>query len=182
MKEKVLEMLRSEGDFLSGETISARLGVSRAAVWKVIQKLKEEGYAIESVPNRGYRLSEATARLCLSEIRANLPKYHPWRDLIQFQADIDSTNTRLKLSASQGAPHGSVLIADHQTGGRGRRGRSFSSPPNMGIYLSALLRPQCRPEELMHLTCAVAEAMVQAIEDAAGFRPGIKWTNDLVSG
>ena len=182
MKEKVLEMLRSEGDFLSGETISARLGVSRAAVWKVMQKLKEEGYAIESVPNRGYRLSEATARLCLSEIRANLPKYHPWRDLIQFQEDIDSTNTRLKLSASQGAPHGSVLIADHQTGGRGRRGRSFASPPNMGIYLSALLRPQCRPEELMHLTCAVAEAMVQAIEDAVGFRPGIKWTNDLVSG
>ena len=88
MKEKVLEMLRSEGDFLSGETISARLGVSRAAVWKVMQKLKEEGYAIESVPNRGYRLSEATARLCLSEIRANLPKYHPWRDLIQFQADV----------------------------------------------------------------------------------------------
>lgn len=92
---------------------------------------------------------------------ANLPKYHPWRDLIQFQEDVDSTNTRLKLSASQGAPHGSVLIADHQTGGRGRRGRSFASPPNMGIYLSALLRPQCRPEELMHLTCAVAEAMVQ---------------------
>lgn len=182
MKEKILEMLRSEGDFLSGETISARLGVSRAAVWKVIQKLKEEGYAIESVPNRGYRLSEATARLCLSEIRANLPKYHPWRDLIRFQEDVDSTNTRLKLSASQGAPHGSVLIADHQTGGRGRRGRSFASPPNMGIYLSALLRPQCRPEDLMHLTCAVAEAMVQAIEDAAGFRPGIKWTNDLVSG
>lgn len=106
-----------------------------------MQKLKEEGYAIESVPNRGYRLSEATARLCLSEIRANLPKYHPWRDLIQFQEDVDSTNTRLKLSASQGAPHGSVLIADHQTGGRGRG--AAASPPRP-IWAS-IFPPCCGP-------------------------------------
>ena len=180
MKEKVLEMLRSEGDFLSGETISARLGVSRAAVWKVMQKLKEEGYAIESVPNRGYRLSEATARLCLSEIRANLPKYHPWRDLIQFQEDVDSTNTRLKLSASQGAPHGSVLIADHQTGGRGRRGRSFLSPAGKGLYLSRLMQPRCTVEELSMLTAWSAVALCDAVERACGVRPGIKWPNDLI--
>ena len=84
--------------------------------------------------------------------------------------------------ARQGAPHGTVLIADHQTGGHGRRGRSFHSPEGVGIYLSMLLRPNCRPGELMHLTCATAVAMCDAVETATGLRPQIKWTNDLVSG
>ena len=86
------------------------------------------------------------------------------------------------MLASQGAPHGTVLIADRQTGGRGRMGRSFLSPPGVGIYMSILLRPECAPQELMHLTCAVAAAMCRAVECAAGLRPGIKWTNDLVWG
>lgn len=93
---------------------------------------------------------------------------------------IDSTNTRAKLLAAQGAPQGTVLIANHQTGGRGRRGRTFLSPPGTGIYMSVILRPHCPPSELMHLTCAAAVAMCDAVEQAAGFRPGIKWTNDLV--
>ena len=82
--------------------------------------------------------------------------------------------------AQKGAPHGTVLIAGGQTGGRGRKGRSFSSPSGMGVYLSVILRPQCLPTALMHLTCAAAEAMCDAVEHAAGFRPKIKWTNDLV--
>lgn len=93
---------------------------------------------------------------------------------------IDSTNNRAKDMAQQGAPHGTVLIARHQTGGRGRLGRSFHSPPGSGIYLSMILRPSCRPDKLMHLTCAAAVAMCDAIQAATGFRPGIKWTNDLV--
>lgn len=93
---------------------------------------------------------------------------------------IDSTNTRAKEMAAQGAPHGTVLIARQQTGGRGRMGRTFHSPAGTGIYLSMILRPKCRADALMHLTCAVAVAMCDAIEAAAGFRPGIKWTNDLV--
>ena len=93
---------------------------------------------------------------------------------------IDSTNTQAKVLAAQGAPHGTVLMADHQTGGRGRRGRTFLSPPGTGIYMSVILRPHCPPAQLMHLTCAAAVAMCDAVEDAAGFRPGIKWTNDLV--
>lgn len=114
------------------------------------------------------------------ELTAAISPANPWRDKIQYYSTITSTNDVLKQMAAQGAPHGTVLIADQQTGGRGRLGRTFLSPPNVGIYLSALLRPACHPTELMHLTCAVAAAMCNAIEASAGFRPQIKWTNDLV--
>lgn len=104
------------------------------------------------------------------------------QDQLHWFSTIDSTNVYLRALAKAGAPSGTVVIADHQTGGKGRRGRSFHSPEGAGIYLSMLLRPDCPPEELMHLTCAVAVAMCDAVEAAAGFRPGIKWTNDLVFG
>lgn len=107
---------------------------------------------------------------------------YPWKDRILCFDTLDSTNDRLKLLARQGAPAGTALFADRQTGGHGRLGRSFHSPAGQGIYLSFLLRPQCPPQALMHLTCAVAVSMCDAVERAAGFRPGIKWTNDLVSG
>ena len=107
------------------------------------------------------------------------PEY-PWADRFQYFAELDSTNDRLKVLAKQGAPHGTVLMADHQTGGHGRLGRSFHSPAGAGVYMSILLRPECAPAELMHLTCAAAVAMCDAVEKAALFRPGIKWTNDLV--
>lgn len=113
-------------------------------------------------------------------IKHHLPGDFPWQNRIFWFDTIDSTNDRLKVLARQGAPHGTVLIADHQTGGHGRLGRSFLSPGGVGIYLSILLRPECAPRELMHLTCAAAVAMCDAVEQAAGFRPGIKWTNDLV--
>lgn len=115
-------------------------------------------------------------------ILQTLPGDFPWQNQIHWFDSIDSTNTRAKEMALNGASHGTVLIADRQTGGRGRMGRSFLSPGGVGIYMSVLLRPRCRPEELMHLTCAAAVAMCDAVEQAAGFRPGIKWTNDLVSG
>lgn len=106
----------------------------------------------------------------------------PWGDRIHCFESVDSTNLLAKRVAAQGAPHGTVLLATHQTAGRGRLGRSFHSPENQGIYLSLLLRPQCRPEELMHLTCAAAVAMCDALEGVCGQRPGIKWANDLVWG
>lgn len=114
------------------------------------------------------------------EILALLPGNHPWADRIQWFAAIDSTNTQAKKLAFSGAPAGTVLIADRQTAGRGRLGRQFQSPAGMGIYMSVILRPQCPPEALMHLTCATAVAMCDAVESAVGIRPGIKWTNDLV--
>ena len=114
------------------------------------------------------------------QIQNHLPGDHPWQNQIYWYDTIGSTNTEAKRMAAQGAPHGTVLIAGSQTDGRGRLGRSFLSPKDMGIYLSVILRPKCRPSELMHLTCAAAVAMCDAVENAAGFRPGIKWTNDLV--
>ena len=116
------------------------------------------------------------------KILSHLSRNHPWAELIFYFDSIDSTNTYAKQLAAEGAPHGTVLIAGHQTGGRGRMGRSFHSPAGLGIYLSVILRPDCAPAQLMHLTCAAAVAMCDAVETAAGFRPGIKWTNDLVFG
>ena len=113
-------------------------------------------------------------------IVANLPNTFPWMKTIHYFDTIGSTNDEARRMAKSGAPHGTVLIAGHQTGGHGRRGRSFHSPAGSGIYMSVLLRPDCAPTELMHLTCATAVAMCDAIEQAVGFRPGIKWTNDLV--
>ena len=100
------------------------------------------------------------------QILSFLPREYPWKDRLFVFPELDSTNNRLKVLASQGAPHGTVLIADRQTGGRGRMGRSFLSPPGVGIYMSILLRPKCAPQELMHLTCAVAAAMCHAVERA----------------
>ena len=109
------------------------------------------------------------------------PEY-PWKERFHWVDQTGSTNDDLKALARQGAPHGTVLIADRQSGGHGRMGRSFHSPGGVGIYFSILLRPDCQPGQLMHLTCATAVAMCDAVEQAAAFRPGIKWTNDLVCG
>lgn len=107
---------------------------------------------------------------------------HPWAAQVQIFEEVESTNTLLKSLGHQGAPHGTVLIADRQSAGRGRLGRTFLSPGGVGVYLSVLIRPQCPPAQIMHLTCAVAVAMCDAVEAACGLRPQIKWTNDLVLG
>lgn len=116
------------------------------------------------------------------QILSRLSPAYPWKDRLLVLESLGSTNDHLRQLAKKGAPQGTVVIAEHQTGGHGRLGRSFHSPPKKGIYLSILLRPDCGPAQLMHLTCAAAVAMCDAVENAAGFRPGIKWTNDLVSG
>ena len=110
-----------------------------------------------------------------------LPPDYPWGQELIYYPEIESTNTELKRLARAGAPEGTTLIALRQTGGRGRMGRSFQSEEG-GVYLSLLLRPNCRAEELMHLTCAVAVAMCDAVAETCGLLPGIKWTNDLVYG
>ena len=115
------------------------------------------------------------------QICARIPAECPWRDTLYWYDTIDSTNTHLKILAANGAPEGTIVVAGHQTQGRGRMGRSFYSPSGMGIYLSVLLRPNCPPDQLMHLTCATGVAACDAIETVSGFRPGIKWINDLVA-
>lgn len=114
------------------------------------------------------------------QILSYLPDAHPWKNSIVCFDTLDSTNNHAKALASAGAPHGTVIIADSQSAGRGRLGRSFCSPAGCGIYMSVILRPCCSPSELLHLTCAVAVAACDAIEDTLAFRPGVKWINDLV--
>ncbi len=113
-------------------------------------------------------------------ILSHLPGDHPWQSHIFCYDTIPSTNDLAKTMAKNGAAHGSVIIAKSQTAGRGRMGRSFHAPMGLGIYFSLILRPNCRPEELMHLTCATAVAMCNAIERCSGYRPGVKWINDLI--
>ena len=113
-------------------------------------------------------------------ILAYLTTECPWRDTLYWYETTDSTNTRAKQLAKEGAPHGTVLIAGHQTGGRGRMGRTFQSPEGQGVYLSVILRPNCEPSQLMHLTCAAGVAMMDAVETVSGTRPQVKWINDLV--
>lgn len=110
----------------------------------------------------------------------SLLQSHPWQTTVRVLDTVDSTNTLAKQLARQGAPSGTVLIANRQSAGRGRLGRTFLSPGGVGIYFSVILRPNCPPQDLMHLTCATGVAMCNAIEHICGFRPGIKWTNDLV--
>ena len=184
MSRKTVYELLSEcaGEYLSGEALSERLGVSRAAVWKTISALRREGYEIEAVRGRGYRLLRAPDRLTQETIRARLGEVsRVGRELRCFES-IDSTNSYLKRVASELAPDGTVAVADEQTGGRGRRGRSFLSPSGRGIYLSALLRPELPPDRLMTLTGFAAVAVCNAVERTARVRPQIKWTNDLVLG
>lgn len=114
------------------------------------------------------------------QILTYLPKDFPWANQFHTYQTLDSTNDLAKKMASQGAPHGTVILADTQTAGHGRMGRAFHSPEGQGIYMSVILRPQCQATELMHLTCAAAVAVCDGIQSALGFRPNIKWTNDIV--
>ena len=116
------------------------------------------------------------------QILKTLAPGHPWGELLQYYPCLDSTNTFAKALALRGSPHGTVIIAGSQTGGRGRMGRSFHSPEGTGLYFTAILRPDCEAAELMHLTCAVAVAVADAIESVCDVKTGIKWINDLVCG
>ena len=113
------------------------------------------------------------------EILRHLPERHPWKERIQVHEVLDSTNSYAKALAQQGAPEGTVVMARSQTAGRGRLGRSFHSPRDTGLYFSLVLRPDCTADRLMHLTCAAAVAACEAVEQACGLHPGIKWINDL---
>ena len=180
-KEKLLELLEeNREEYLSGEELAKTLAVSRAAVWKAVKSLQQEGYPIDAVTNRGYRLSRGGDRLSAPGIRKYLkPEY---RDLpITVEEETLSTNTALRAMAEAGAPEGTVYIAQSQTGGRGRMGRSFFSPAGTGLYLSLLLRPTAwEPTRAAQLTAAAAAAMCEAIRQVTGKEPGIKWVNDLL--
>ena len=179
IRERVLSLLLSQEGYLSGEAMSRELGVSRAAIWKAIEALRQEGYEISSAPNRGYRLEQAPDRLREGELAGPLEGCVLGSHLLCLE-QIDSTNTEAKRQAMAGAPEGLVVLAEEQTGGRGRLGRSFQSPKGTGLYLSALMRPRLAPEATTNLTAWVAVAVCDGIEACCGVRPKIKWTNDIV--
>lgn len=179
-KEKVYQLLHtSPEDYVSGQELSRRLGVSRAAIWKAIDSLRRDGYTIEAHSGLGYRLVASPDALVEREIRRRLSPGTPCPEL-RCMEEIDSTSSYLKREALANAPHGTVAVADFQSAGRGRMAHAFLSPPGKGVYLSILLRPRQTPAELMGVTGMAAVAVCNAVERAAGVRPGIKWTNDLV--
>ena len=179
-REKVLSLLREKpGEYLSGEAMSRTLGISRAGVWKAIEGLRQEGYVIASAPNRGYRLKDAPDKLRAGELAGPLAGALVGSTLLCLDV-IDSTNTECKRRAMAGAPEGLVVTAEEQTGGRGRRGRSFQSPKGKGLYLSALFRPSLEPARTADFTAWVAVAVCDGIEACCGVRPQIKWTNDII--
>ena len=178
-REQVLELLRTEdGAFLFGEQLSERLGLSRTAVWKAVKALRQEGYEIEARTGMGYRLVSAPNVLTEAEIRRFLQKDRP----LHCFDTMDSTNTYARRIAWEGAADGTAVIADCQTAGRGRMGRSFQSPRGKGIYLSVLFRPGLPPERLMPVTALAGLAVCSAVERLCGVRPGLKWPNDPVLG
>lgn len=163
---------------LSGEEMANRLGVSRTAIWKAVKALREEGYQIEAVNNRGYRLQETTDILSAEGIRLELEE--PYRALpIEVCKKVDSTNTELKRRALDGGEHGLVLLAEEQTGGKGRLGRRFYSPPGTGIYMSILLRPELEGADTILVTTAASVAVCRGIRAVLGVETQIKWVNDV---
>ena len=183
-RQKVLELLRSRpGDYLSGEEAAERLGLSRAAVWKAVDALRKEGYTVEARTGLGYRLLFAPDALTEQEIRGFLGETELVGKRLICLSSVDSTNTYLKKEALAGAPEGTAVTADFQTGGRGRMDRPFQNPAGKLVALSVLLRPrQIPPARLSCITAQTAVALCDAVEEVCGLRPGIKWTNDLVIG
>lgn len=179
-RSDILTCLRSSEDYVSGQQLCDRLGVSRTAVWKVIKQLKEEGYLIESVPSRGYRLVESPADVySKSEIASRLHTKWAGQNLIFFES-TGSTNPDAKRFAEEGAPHGTTVVADRQTAGRGRRGRSWESPAGSSIYFTVVIRPTFAPEKASMITLVMALSVAEAIHAATGLETGIKWPNDIV--
>lgn len=177
-KDAVLAILRAENNYISGEKMSSRLGISRAAVNTAVKTLRKEGYEILSTTNKGYFLEKVPNSLTAGELSVYLPPERMAR--VHCFESVDSTNNYLRELAINEAPDGQVVIANEQTSGRGRRGRSFTSFKDKGIYLSILFRPDSKPSDTTAITAWAAVAVNNAIEAVCGIRPGIKWVNDLV--
>lgn len=180
--EDVLTILQNTpGQYVSGEYLSRCLGITRSAVWKRIAALKKEGYHIEASTNKGYRLTLDTSAYGKYAIQNALRTRTFGRELKYFD-QTDSTNTALKQLASESAPEGTAVVADCQTAGRGRLGRSWTSAPGKGIWMSVLLRPRLHPSVVQSLTLATSVAVCRALEAMKIPEMGIKWPNDILVG
>lgn len=179
MQKKVLALLReAEDNYISGEEIAARLGVSRTAVWKHIRALKAAGYEIESHARRGYMLLEAPDLLLPQELQPTLRTQVIGKNMVHY-GEIPSSNNEAKKLALDGAPDGTVVVAEAQGAGKGRLSRGWYSPARKGIWFSVVLRPAFLPQDAPKCTLMAAVAVVRAMKDM-GFPVGIKWPNDVL--
>ena len=177
--QRILE--ENDGRFVSGQEIGRRLGTSRAAVWKQVQTLRRRGFGIEGARGAGYRLLGRPDVIEEAELASRLASPSFWKSF-HILAVTDSTNSRAVALAETGAPHGTIVCADAQTGGRGRFARSWESPPGLNVYVSFLLRPPVEPAQAPQLTLVTAVALAAAVEASTGLSARLKWPNDLYLG
>jgi BirA family biotin operon repressor/biotin-[acetyl-CoA-carboxylase] ligase len=176
----ILRLFREAGNnFVSGALISRELQVSRTAVWKYITGLRDAGYVIDAVPSRGYRLVSSPNILSEEEVRERLHAGVIGRRLVCLP-ETNSTNADAFRLAEKGADEGTVVITDAQSGGKGRMGRVWSSPPGTNLYCSVVLRPTVKPYQAPQLTFLSAVAVARAIEQTTDLKPEIKWPNDVL--
>lgn len=179
LRRRILKLLYEEnGKYISGEELSQRFQVSRTAIWKHINALKEEGYGIESTHKKGYRLMETSDKLIPEVLERNLDTNEIGKKIIYFHT-IGSTNIYAKEIARE-VPHGTVIISEEQTSGRGRLGRDWISPKGEGIWMTIILKPDIPPTEGMKMTQIAAAAVVRAIKKMTHLEVLIKWPNDVV--
>lgn len=179
VREQVLLLLENHREeYLSGEEIAGQLSVSRAGVWKAVKSLQKEGYAIQAVNNRGYVLQKSPDVLSAAFIGQELARAGIALT-VKVEKKVDSTNNVLRQWAAEGEKRDMVLLAEEQSAGRGRRGRSFYSPQGTGLYMSLLLHPDSTPGEASMLTTLAAAAAARAVERLSGEEAQIKWVNDV---
>lgn len=179
MKTQILKLLRESEDYISGQDLCEQFGVSRTAVWKAIRKLEEEGYVIEAIRNKGYRITAYPEKLSQEELGSLINTQWAGRNVRYFH-EVDSTNTTAKQLAEEGAVHGTLIVADKQKVGRGRRGKTWESPAGTGIWMSIILKPTLNPNNASMLTLVMALSVVKACQEVTGMEGKIKWPNDLV--
>ncbi|WP_458122011.1 biotin--[acetyl-CoA-carboxylase] ligase [Paenibacillus sp. Z6-24] len=179
--EQLLALLTERpGEYISGEEISRRMAVSRTAVWKGINRLKEQGYEFESVTRKGYRITRYPDRFDEVSLRMRLGEVTSWGEPLHLFPSIGSTQDIARTLAEQGAPEGTLVIAEEQTKGRGRQGRHWHSPPGRGIWMSLIMRPVQPLQYTPQLTLLAAVAVCRALRSVSSLNIGIKWPNDLL--
>ncbi|MGL5086195.1 MAG: biotin--[acetyl-CoA-carboxylase] ligase, partial [Clostridium sp.] len=177
MKEKILNLLKLNENYISGEDISKTLGITRSSVWKYINILKKDGYIIEGISNKGYKLISEADLISVSKIKLNLTTTNIGQEINYFKT-LASTNTSAKELALKDFPHGTLVVSEVQTSGKGRLGREWTSP-NGGIFASFILRPNIEPIYASKITLIAAAAEAITLE-AFNISPKIKWPNDLL--
>lgn len=179
MKSKILSVLRARDGYVSGQELCERFGVTRTAIWKGIRQLREEGYQIDAVQNKGYRLLESPDLITGVELGSRMETVWAGQNLVYLE-EVDSTNNYARKLAEDGAPHGTLVVTDYQSGGKGRRGRSWVMPHGKAIAMSLIVHPNIRPEKASMLTLVIGMAAAKAIQETTGLKTGIKWPNDVV--